>query len=150
MTTTTMRARMLYAALGAFPVLLLAHSTAPFIKYAGAPADGGATCVACHQNSAAGLGSVAVDIASYTPGQTQTLHVTVSDPSASRWGFQMTARALNSPSGEAGTFTPIDTNVRVQCDDGSATGSPGPCNGLREYAEHVAAPSTAAGAGLHL
>jgi len=70
----------------------------------------------------------------------------ITDPNASRWGFQLTARPLDDTTQEAGTFTPVDpTLVMVRCDDGTSTGSAAPCNGLREFAQHVKAPSSTGG-----
>lgn len=106
--------------------------------------DGGLTCTACHTGDT-GSGQVSLDVTDYVPGQSQRLHVTISDPNATRWGFQLAARPVNNLAQEAGSFTPDDPNlVRVRCDDGTPGGSAGPCSAeLREFAEHVSAPSGA-------
>src|SRR5271169_3602956 len=119
-----MRTKVLLSLLAGIPVILLAFSATPFIRRAGAPSDdNGATCTACHQISATLPGSVSLNITSYTPSQTQLIHVTIADPQAVRWGFQMTARPLNDTTQEAGTFTPVDpTLVTVRCDNGTPTG----------------------------
>src|SRR5260370_22649962 len=43
---------------------------------------------------------------------------------------------------EAGTMSPVLTSdpVQVRCDDGSRFGTVAPCNGKREFAEHMEAP----------
>jgi uncharacterized protein (TIGR03437 family) len=140
------RARILVSLLSGLPLVLLAFTNTPFVRRAGVPTDdNGATCTACHQPGN-GTGRVTLDIATYIPGETQTIHVAIADPNASRWGFQLTARPLNDTTQEAGTFTPVDpTLVRVRCDDGTSTGSAAPCNGLREFAEHVNAPNMSGG-----
>jgi uncharacterized protein (TIGR03437 family) len=60
----------------------------------------------------------------------------VEHPEARRWGFQLTARLASDETRPAGTFT-ITDEVRVRCDDGSAMGGDGPCNGTTEFAEHT-------------
>jgi uncharacterized protein (TIGR03437 family) len=109
-------------------------------------------CSSCH--SSPGLTAtdathfVSLSVNDYNPGVSQTIHVTVADPSATTWGFQLTARPVNNESQEAGTMSPVNSSiVQVRCDDGSQYGTPGPCNGTREFAEHVSSPHTAGGAG---
>ncbi|HLJ50119.1 MAG TPA: choice-of-anchor V domain-containing protein [Bryobacteraceae bacterium] len=135
--------RPVFAVLILSSVGLFANSTNQPIRFTGAPTDGGQTCAMCHTQSASspGSGSMSLDIQSYTPGVAQMIHVTITDPQATRWGFQLTARIVNNETLEAGTLTSADTaNVQVVCDDGSTTGSPAPCNGQREFAEHITAP----------
>ncbi len=131
---------------------LLAESGTTDIRYAGVPADGGRNCTSCHASFGAAnsdsRGSVTLDVSDYNPGVAQTIHVTVAHPSATTWGFQLTARTASDETLEAGTFTPLDDRVQVRCDDGSRFGSAAPCGGSREFAEHVLAPRTASGAGF--
>jgi uncharacterized protein (TIGR03437 family) len=145
-----MRTKILLSLFAGIPVILLAFTATPLVRRAGVPSDdNGATCTACHQASATLPGSVSLNITSYTPGQTQLIHVTISDPQAARWGFQLTARPLNDTTQQAGTFTPVDpTLVTVRCDNGTAPGSAAPCNGAREFAQHAMAPNTLPGAGF--
>ena len=145
-----MRSKILLLLFAGLPLILLAFNTTPTVRRAGAPSDdNGATCTACHQASATLPGSVTLNITSYTPGQTQLIHVTIADPQAVRWGFQMTARPLNDTTQEAGTFTPVDPAlVTVRCDGPTANGTPGPCNGVREFAQHAVAPNTLPGPGF--
>jgi uncharacterized protein (TIGR03437 family) len=144
------RTKALLSLFAGIPIVLLAFTATPSIRFAGAPFDdNGATCLACHQVSATLPGSVSLNITTYTPGVTQLIHVTINDPQGVRWGFQLTARSLNDRTQEAGTFTPVDPSVvTVRCDDGTATGSAAPCNGSREFAQHASAPDTAPGAGF--
>src|SRR5947208_5175635 len=138
--------RVLLSLLCGLPLVLLAFTNTPFVRRAGAPTDdNGATCIACHQPGN-GTGRVTLDVSTYTPGEAQTIHVAITDPNASRWGFQLTARPLNDTTQEAGTFAPVDPAlVMVRCDDGTSTGSAAPCGGLREFAQHVKAPDMTGG-----
>ena len=77
------------------------------------------------------------------------VHVTVKHPSASRWGFQMTIREVSDETSNAGTFS-ASSGILVVCDDGSKFGAAPPCSGNngRQFAEHMDAPTTTAGAGF--
>lgn len=136
------------------PAVVQAESAMPSIGYTGAPADhNGANCSTCHNTFGAAnsdsQGGVTSSITDYNPGVQQMVHVTVHDPTASRWGFQMTIRAVSDETSEAGTFTAA-TGITVVCDDGSKFGSAPPCNGNngRQFAEQLNAPTTNAGAGF--
>jgi len=129
------------------PVAAGAFAEGPPIRRTGAAVDGGQSCTACHRSfipANSGPGRVTLTAASYTPGVKQNLVVTVEDPQASRWGFELTARLRSDETKEAGTFTPVADTIRVACDDGSTLGSAPPCNGAREFATHLVA-STQAG-----
>jgi uncharacterized protein (TIGR03437 family) len=111
------------------------------VKHTGAPADGGQDCASCHRMGAPDpRGSVTIQTGPYQPGGTQKIRITVSHPDRSRWGFQLTARALNAVTREAGTFTPIG-DVRVYCGPEGATQSP--CENALEFATHAGAASEA-------
>jgi uncharacterized protein (TIGR03437 family) len=137
------------------PAVALAESVMPGIGYTGAPADHkGQNCSVCHSSFGAAnsntQGGVTVSITNYNPGVQQMIHVTVTNPKASRWGFQMTIREESDETREAGTFSTVTGQpFTVVCDDGSQFGSAPPCNGNngRQFAEHLNAPTTAAGAG---
>jgi len=145
-----MRTKIAVPILVVVPITLLAFVSTPLVRRAGVPTDdGGANCTACHQQSATLPGSVTISVSNYVPGTTQLVHVAIADPQASRWGFELTARPVNDTTQEAGTFTPVDpTVVTVRCDNGTTTGSPAPCNGLREFAEHAGQLNTTPGAGF--
>src|SRR3974390_1248123 len=78
-----------------FPILVHAHSFGAPIAETGAPGE--TTCVGCHTSFAlnSGAGSLALSFSSgstYTPGTPVTITITLSDPNAMRWGFEITAR----------------------------------------------------------
>jgi uncharacterized protein (TIGR03437 family) len=138
------------------PVVALAESAMPSIGYTGAPADhNGQNCSVCHSTFGAAnsdtRGSVTVSITDYNPGVQQMIHVTVSHPTATRWGFQMTIREVSDETTEAGTFsTTAGVPFTVVCDDGTHFGSAPPCNANngRQFAEQINAPRTGTGAGF--
>ena len=136
------------------PAVVLAESAMPSIGYTGAPADhNGQNCSVCHSTFGAAnsdsQGSVTASITDYNPGVQQMVHVVVKHPSASRWGFQMTIREVSDETSNAGTFS-ASSGIQVVCDDGSKFGSAPPCSGNngRQFAEHMDAPTTTAGAGF--
>lgn len=107
-------------ALGALLITALAwgESGGAPVGNTGAPEDG--TCADCHSgtlNSGGGKLQVAlVNAANWVPGQPVTVRVTLSDPTASRWGFQLTARSASAPTNPLGTLAVIDgaaTQVRT-------------------------------------
>jgi uncharacterized protein (TIGR03437 family) len=129
-------------AAGAIPITLLAFSTGPPIMRTGAAVDGGLACTQCHISFALNDdtgGSVVIRANPYTPGVKQLIEVQVNHPTAMRFGFQLTARAVSDETQQAGTFT-VDDNIRVRC---APTGD-APCNGALEFAEHKQ-PTTNAG-----
>ena len=105
----------------AAPLLVWAYANGPQPGCTTAPGDKpGVACVACHNsytlNSQGGTVSIAFPNGpTYSPGAAQTFTVTVTDPDAVAYGFQMTARADTSPLGQqAGTFA-AGTNQKVIC-----------------------------------
>jgi hypothetical protein len=74
------------------------------------------TCTGCHSGSAAAGGSTVVNFPSgltYTPGVTQHLSVTLTDPTHTRWSYLLTARLASSVSSQAGSFTATDSASTV-------------------------------------
>jgi len=123
-----------------------AHSTGPDQGYTDAPGDLG-NCTACHDNFPANSGPGSLNIsgnpAIYTPGQNYTLAVTIQDPRARRWGFELTA--IDGNGNRAGTFTPLDDFTQI-----AATGTP---ILDRQYIEHTAVgtfPGTSGGHTWHV
>lgn len=120
------------------PTLLLARSTAAPINRTGAPTDGGQDCTACHATNrpanSDSRGFVRISAVNYTPGQKQTIRVTIFHPEAQRWGFSFTSRLASDETRKAGIVTPNDS-VQVQCDP---TGN-APCGTDREFASHIQA-----------
>jgi uncharacterized protein (TIGR03437 family) len=132
------RASLWALAAGIAPVALYGFAGGPVPQRTGAPVDGGLNCSACHRTFGAantGSGRVVITAVSYTPGQKQNITVTIEDPDAERWGFQLTARTRNDETKAAGTFTPVPDQIRVLCQDPNDTG----CGGRGEFAEHTAA-----------
>lgn len=76
------------------------------------------TCRLCHVGSPldSGSGSIKVEIlgaTSYKPDYKHTLRITLTDPDAARWGFQLSSR-LKGTSNKAGTITlkdPVNTRM---------------------------------------
>jgi uncharacterized protein (TIGR03437 family) len=146
--------------LSAIPLLIWAHASGPDVGATNAGGEGTCNRAQCHvgTNVNAGGGKVEVTFPfglTYTPGTKQHLIVTVSDPSARAWGFQLTARQASAVTTMAGTFTSTDRNTAVLC---MATPSstnvsfldfPGPqtCTTTRPftYIEHTVAGSTGVG-----
>jgi uncharacterized protein (TIGR03437 family) len=134
---------LLLTLLFAGPVAVLAESPMPSIGYTGAPTDhNGQDCSTCHNSFGAAVSNssaLTADINSYNPGAPQTIHIMVQNPQAQRWGFQITIRGVSDETQSAGDFS-TGNSVQVVCDDGSRFGSAPPCNGMKEFAEHMNAP----------
>src|SRR5258708_19023260 len=130
----------------ALPFVLIAERAMPSLRSAGVPADGGKSCSLCHNSLGTAnsdlSGSLSVTVGDYTPGLQQLIHVKVQHPRASKYGFQMTIRAVTDETLEAGTMSPVLTSDPVQllCDDGSRFRTVAACNAPREFAEHMDAP----------
>ncbi len=87
-------------------LLALSLASSAWGNSAGAPtgttgAPGEDTCVVCHSTSALNSGPGKVTITfpgagTYTPGQTVRVRVTLEDPTAARWGFNLTVRKESS------------------------------------------------------
>jgi uncharacterized protein (TIGR03437 family) len=135
------------------PAVVVAESVTPSIGYTGAPADhNGADCSTCHNTygpaNSGKSGSLTVMVGNggggYVPSVAQLIRIVVQNPSASKWGFQITIRPENDESASAGTFSIPSGSFpeQVVCDDGTQYGSPAPCGGtiLRQFAEHYKAP----------
>jgi hypothetical protein len=100
-------------------------------QLSGAPGEG--NCSGCHggaPNSGPGSLQIRFDgVSTWTPGQAVKVKITLSDPNASRWGFQLTARAAANPNQMAGSFRIIEDTTRL------ASGAPA---GL-QYVTHTLA-----------
>jgi len=102
------------------PLLLWASATNPPLGRAGAPGE--TTCAACHKGGRnAGHVSLAFSGGgtAYTPGAAQQVTVTVTDPNASVYGFEMTAVKASAITTTPGTFTAVDANTVVRKGTGS-------------------------------
>ena len=77
-----------------------------------------------------------IEVGPYVPGATQPVNVIIESASATRWGYQLTARRASDPRLPAGTLEALNQFSRVRCADGSAT----PCRADElEYATHTSA-----------
>jgi uncharacterized protein (TIGR03437 family) len=109
-----------------------------------APGDKpGVTCTQCHAGTAINAGGGSVRVAfpnglTYTPGQAQTLTVTVADGAANLFGFELSARGDTSPNTtQAGSFT-AGTDQRIVCSDNQLQPAGG-CGGTGiQWIEHSA------------
>jgi hypothetical protein len=123
--------------LAALPAMAISGGAPPGMT--GAPPGG--NCTSCHTGSAnSGPGGLSVEFPngnSYVPGQTYKVRVTLSDPAAQRWGFEITARRGAQNLDLAGAFS-IDNPARTQFSPGSAPGA---------YVTHTAEGSTAGSSG---
>lgn len=85
------------------------RSIGPQGGFSGAPGD--SDCTQCHSGTLnpAGGGRITLALpgneASWSAGQQIKIRVTVSDPEARRWGFQLTARSGSGNMTAAGSFT---------------------------------------------
>src|ERR1035437_2550187 len=119
------RKRTLYVAkvtviMAAIPVLLWAWSAGPPAGKAGVPGESNCTEAQCHVGTAlnGGGGSVKVTFpgaSTYAPGVKQHLVVTISDPTAKNWGFQLTARPSNDPKTQSASFASTAMFTAVVC-----------------------------------
>lgn len=96
-------------------IAVYARSIGPDRGYTGAPGENG-DCSACHDTfheANVGPGSVRISglPATYEPGQSCVIAITVQDPNRRRWGFQLTAfdfRGLR-----AGALSPLDSDTQI-------------------------------------
>ncbi len=116
----------------------------PDPKNTGAPGDTTCAQAGCHVGTPnTGPGSITITFPgglTYTPGVKQRVSVTVADPTARRWGFQMSARlASNERSAQAGHFNTLDTNTQIFCEDGLPISGAQACRAAAplEFIEHT-------------
>jgi uncharacterized protein (TIGR03437 family) len=120
---TTLRNLAVVGALG-IPLLLWAHPFGPDPLSTGVPGEQSCAAAGCHTGTAvnAGGGSAAVTFPggmTYTPGVRQTLTVTISDPTARVFGFQLTVRLGSNNKTQAGSLTASNNTLFVQCSNAS-------------------------------
>lgn len=98
----------------AIPLVVLSYSSNPPLGKTGAPGEG--TCADCHGGGPGG-GSILVKSSTgttYHPGTRQHLTVTISDPTANTWGYEMTAVQTSKGTVGAGIFKATDNNSSVR------------------------------------
>lgn len=115
---------------------IFAHSAGAPSGYTGAPGNG--NCTACHVGTVnSGSGSVKINLinaTTYTAGQLIHMTVTDSDPTASRWGFELTARPASDGTQPAGVLSLASGETLAQVD-----GAPGSV----QYVTHTSAGTRA-------
>jgi uncharacterized protein (TIGR03437 family) len=131
--------------LAVIPVVILAHKAGPDPRHTGAPGDETCNIPQCHVGTPlnGGGGSVVLTTSAgttYTPGQQQTVTITINDSKAKAYGFQLTARLDTNPTnGQAGDFT-AGTQQIVLCDNPvgalKQNGQLCPANASVEFIEH--------------
>ena len=115
---------------GLIPAFLYSYATGPDPRYTGAPGDSTCAMAGCHTGTALNGGGGNVQLTSsaglnYTPGQQQTLTITVTDSKAKVYGFQASARVdSNASKGQAGDFT-AGAQQLVICDNGRTKAASG-------------------------
>jgi uncharacterized protein (TIGR03437 family) len=141
---STRKVRFAKVAIIAFvPVVIYAFREGPPPRKTGAPGD--STCLDCHIgpriDNSASLDVTFPNGLTYTPGVQQKLAVHVNVAGVEAWGFEMTARlASNASNAQAGSFSPVDGNTQVICQNGSPRPSGG-CSASAplEFIEHTLA-----------
>jgi uncharacterized protein (TIGR03437 family) len=128
------------------PLVVKANSFGPPTGSTGVPGEQTCTAANCHVGTLnPSGGSVAVTFPgglTYTPGTRQTLTVTVNDPTAQGYGFQLTIRLASNSKTQAGSLTATGSSVVVLCSSGDFTresqkGASCPANQPIESAEHT-------------
>jgi uncharacterized protein (TIGR03437 family) len=135
--------------LGLIPFLLWGYATGPDAGHTGAPGDQTCAIAGCHLGPGNPTSGSGVEIEfpegnRYTPGVKQRWTIRVTGAQSAVYGFQVSARlGSNERLGQAGSFTPVDANVQVLCQDNRPKGS-GSCRAETpiEFAEHVLAGSS--------
>ena len=96
--------------------LAQAHSAGATQSASGVPGEG--DCTACHTLTSIGTGSIALTFSdttkTYQPGVSQHIKMTITDSSAKRWGFQITARLQANQQLQGGLFKP-GTDSQLFC-----------------------------------
>jgi len=139
--------------MAAIPILVVGFSSTPPVSHTGG--FGEPTCVACHGTGLnTGSGEVTINVSNvstgYTSGSTFPVTVTVNDPSAVRWGFELAVRTRSGQ--QAGTllagsdgFTQILSQGGIQYITQTTSGSRlGQANGA-SYSFQWRAPDISAG-----
>lgn len=90
------------------PLVLWSYPNDPPLGKTGAPGEG--TCSSCHSGGQGG-GSIQITSSAgtrYQPGVAQKVTVTVTDPNATFWGYEMTSVKTSNPAVGKGNFKAID------------------------------------------
>lgn len=115
--------------------------------YSGSPGDNGSTCTSCHgggpaQNIANAV-TTNIPTSGYSPGDTYTITLSISHPTNTVFGFQVTAE--DASNAKVGTFLAPNTAVQVVNGGNAAThttsGNTGTNNARTWTVEWVAPPA---------
>lgn len=91
-------------------------SPGPPLGFTNAPGEG--NCTGCHYTFALNSGAGKIEItglpASYALGQSYSITVTLSHPTARAWGFELTALDSNGTSSTIGTLTATSTTTTLK------------------------------------
>lgn len=97
-------------------------SPGPPLGFTGAPGEG--TCTGCHYTFPLNSGAGKVEIlglpATYTVGQSYSVTVTVSHPTARAWGFELTALDSSGTSSTVGTLTVANPTTTLKRDSNAS------------------------------
>lgn len=97
------------------PVLVLGYSTGPPAGYAGDPPANN-NCTSCHTSFPVNSGDGTLqlnELATYTPGETYTMIVSLTDNGQMRWGFQAIVKDENAAlAGEITVTQPSRTQMQ--------------------------------------
>lgn len=94
----------------------LAYSDGPDPGLTGAPGE--QNCTSCHSGRAlnSGSGTLKIELLggdTYAPGQKIEITVTLADPAARRWGFELTARSSTNAQQTAGTLASTNNQTQI-------------------------------------
>lgn len=144
--------RLLFGSKWFLPILtvapLFASANGPEPRHTGAPGDAAQGCATrgCHTSAAnggpvnTGGGKIEATFSSgsnYYAGVPVVITVRVTDPTNTRFGFQMTARkASDQARAQAGTFTSPNSRIIVICEDNRTRRTTCPDNAPVEFIEH--------------
>lgn len=114
-----MRSLLMIGVLCALPAW--ANLGGPDLGLTGAPGE--SNCTVCHTGAGLnqGGGQLKIELlsaATWTAGQQHRVRITLSDPAARRWGFQLTARRTAAPNERAGTLASENVQL-VRVDPGN-------------------------------
>jgi hypothetical protein len=103
----------------AIPIAAFGFSNGPEDGYAGNPPNR-STCVACHNTFQLNSGQGRLQLQNlpeaYVPGEAYRLTISLADPNARRWGFELTALRDNNQ--RAGAISVTDRNTTQLSDPG--------------------------------
>jgi hypothetical protein len=111
------------------PNIAFTDDVVPQAGKTGAPSEGTCANTGCHTSSSGGSGNVAMTFSggnAYSPGVTYNITVTVTDATAGRFGFELTA--LDASNNKAGNLVITNTATQSMPTSGGVTG--------RQYIAH--------------